>query len=113
MTVIQVVIEGYKVYIGTNDIENTQIILDAKKEQIDVVWFHLSKFPSPHLLLFGELQEIPKGVLYECARILVSRSKYKHMKGLYVDYLPLKCVRALPKPGLVTLLAKPQKIQVK
>lgn len=111
--VIQTIINDYKVFIGTNDTENTQIILDAKKEQLSAVWFHLSKFPSPHLLLFGELQEIPKGILYECARIVVSRSKYKHMKGLYVDYLPLKCVKALPKAGQVLLLAKPQKIQVK
>lgn len=95
-------IEGFTVYIGKNNVQNDYLSLKfAGKNDI---WFHTQKIHGSHILLQNpENSDIPESVLLACATLAKENSKAKNSSNVPVDYCLAKFVKKSPgaKPGLV------------
>lgn len=98
-------IDGYTVYIGKNNIQNDYISL--KLSNPNDVWFHAQKIHGSHVLLRNpenlELDEIPENVLFNCAKLAKENSKASDSLNVCVDYCLAKFVKKASgaKPGMV------------
>ena len=96
-------IDGYTVYIGKNNIQNDYISL--KLSNPNDVWFHAQKIHGSHVLLRNpenlELDEIPENVLFNCAKLAKENSKASDSLNVCVDYCLAKFVKKASgaKPG--------------
>jgi predicted ribosome quality control (RQC) complex YloA/Tae2 family protein len=74
------------------------------------VWFHLSSFPSPHVILEEEMGQkgLNLDLILKCAEKCREYSKYKNMKKIYVDYTPLKNLKITDTPGEVEFVSNAQ-----
>ena len=70
----------YYIKIGKNSSDNWNIIDNSDKNDI---WFHLDKFPSPHVIL-KFTDNINENVLIECANYCKKYSKYKNFPTKYL-----------------------------
>ena len=100
-----VVIDGYTVYIGKNNMQNDYLSLRFANP--NDVWFHAQKIHGSHVLLRNsenlELDEIPENVLFNCARLAKENSKAENSLNVSVDYCLAKFVKKASgaKPGMV------------
>lgn len=79
---LETFIHGIPCKVGQSAQENWKLLDKAKPEYF---FFHLSSFPSCYVML--ECDEIPYiETIYECAKLCKSRTKYKNVPNLYVDY---------------------------
>ena len=96
-------IMGYKVYVGKNNIQNSNLSL--KFARPNDIWFHAQKIHGSHVLLRIENlnDDVPEEVLYECAKLAMKNSKAKNATNVAVDYCEAKFVKraANGKPGMV------------
>ena len=96
-------IMGYKVYVGKNNIQNSNLSL--KFARPNDIWFHTQKIHGSHVLLRIENlnDDVPEEVLYECAKLAMKNSKAKNATNVAVDYCEAKFVKraANGKPGMV------------
>ena len=95
-------IDGFKVYVGKNNIQNDYLTLKfaTKKDY----WFHTQTVHGSHVILKNpEDKEIPVEVLYECAKLACKYSKAANSSNTPVDYCPVKFVKkpSGAKPGKV------------
>lgn len=74
------------VKIGENASDNWTLIDEAEP---DYYWFHLTKFPSSHVILC-HTGDITKSIILECATLCKEHSKYKNLKNVKVDYTHCK-----------------------
>lgn len=97
--------------IGQNADENAHLVRISCPHSL---WFHLSKFPSPHgILSFPPDTEITEDILHTCAIHVKALSKHKNAQNISMDILPLLYVKNVPtNPGTVSLLKKPRCIHV-
>lgn len=97
--------------IGQNAQENAYMVHKAGPDDI---WFHLSKFPSPHgLLSFPPDTDITDEIIITCCQQVKALSKHKHAPRISMDVLPAKYVKNIPTQiGAVTLLKQPNKVHV-
>jgi len=84
----------FEANVGKNAQENWDLISNASQNDI---WFHLgSGMPSPHVILKipnnFSLKKIPKQVIYWCANLCKSNSKYSDIKKVTVIYTEIKNV---------------------
>ena len=99
------VIDGFTIYIGKNNIQNDYISL--KFANPNDVWFHAQKIHGSHVLLRNpenlELDEIPENVLFNCAKLAKENSKASDSLNVCVDYCLAKFVKKASgaKPGMV------------
>lgn len=100
-----VIIDGYTVYIGKNNMQNDYLSLRFANP--NDVWFHAQKIHGSHVLLRNsenlELDEIPENVLFNCARLAKENSKAENSLNVSVDYCLAKFVKKASgaKPGMV------------
>jgi len=92
-------------YIGENAKDNFNILSQAKQNDL---WFHLSKCSSPFVILHGKQN---KTNINYAALLCKMNSKYKHMKNISIDYLPVKYVKKSIPVGTVELKKKPKIIK--
>ena len=98
--------------IGQNATENTKLVQEAKKvSKENILWFHLSDFPSCHVLLYTE-SEMSKLIKLHCARLCKDNSKYKNLNKVKVDVLSVKYIKCTKTPGEVQLIKRPEKLMV-
>ena len=95
-------IDGFKVYVGKNNIQNDYLTLKfaTKKDY----WFHTQTVHGSHVILKNpEDKEISPEVLYECAKLACKYSKAANSSNTPVDYCPVKFVKKPhgAKPGKV------------
>lgn len=94
---------GYKVYVGKNNMQNNNLTLKFAKS--NDIWFHAQKIHGSHVILRVENsnEDIPKDVLYECAKLAMKNSKAKNATNVPVDYCLIKFVKRAQngKPGMV------------
>jgi len=66
--------QDYKIFIGQNRGENTQLVDTADPKNI---WFHIANSPSCHILLKTtcKMKEVPLQVIKRCACLCKSHSK--------------------------------------
>ncbi|MGN1298740.1 MAG: NFACT family protein [Candidatus Scatovivens sp.] len=96
-------IDGYNVYYGKNNIQNSYLTLKfASKKDI---WFHVQKLHGSHVVLKvnNSDEEIPENVIFECAKLAKENSKAATSLNVPVDYCKIKFVKKAPggKPGMV------------
>ena len=96
-------VEGFKVYVGKNNIQNDYLTLKfADKNDI---WFHTKDIHGSHVILKVNNQKdnIPDSILYKCAQIAVQHSKGKDSYNVPVDYCKVQYVKKpnKAKPGMV------------
>jgi predicted ribosome quality control (RQC) complex YloA/Tae2 family protein len=74
--------EGVTYWIGKNAQDNWDII--GKSEQT-WLWFHLEKFPSSHVIICKNSDEISKDEINSACKLLIENSKYK-FKNIGIVY---------------------------
>lgn len=100
-----VIIDGYTIYVGKNNIQNDYISL--KLARPNDVWFHTQKIHGSHVLLKNtenlEIDEIPENVLFNAAKLAKENSKAVSSINVSVDYCLAKFVKKASnsKPGMV------------
>lgn len=96
-------IMGYKVYVGKNNIQNSNLSLKFARPYD--IWFHTQKIHGSHVILRIENQndDIPEELLYECAKLAMKNSKAKNATNVAVDYCEARFVKKASngKPGMV------------
>jgi predicted ribosome quality control (RQC) complex YloA/Tae2 family protein len=104
-----ILVENYTVKIGQNQGEN-QTLLETMDE--NDTWFHLADYPSPHLVINADYQNLSKQIIYHLAVLLKQNTKYKHEHALPIHYCLRKELGLTSTPGQVQLLGKYKTIRV-
>lgn len=104
-----VTVNGYVIKIGENARENTTLVRHAKKKHL---WFHLTNFPSPHVVLeCSDPNIVPDEVKRQCAALVRSYSaRQQSPKLVHVDMLRMRWVKPTDVDGEVELLKGPQSV---
>ncbi len=90
--------DGSVAGLGENGQENWNLI-SSQKIDPKFYWFHLSSFPSGHLVLFAS--ELSPEIAQECYELCRAHSKYKKDKNLKVDCTQIKNLRKTERVGEV------------
>ncbi len=95
-------INGFKVYVGKNNIQNDYLTLKfaSKKDY----WFHTQTVHGSHVILKNnENKTVDPETLYECAKIACKYSKASNSSNTPVDYCLVKYIKkpSGAKPGKV------------
>ena len=93
-----IVIDGYSIKIGQNKNEN-QLLLETMKQ--NYTWFHIKDYPSAHLWVEDDFNNISKNLLYKCALELKKNSKFKKWNNIEIIYTLGKNLTLTNTPGLV------------
>ena len=80
--------------VGNNAKENWLLLDNAPPTAI---FFHLSSFPSCYVILYNSKYD--PLFLYKAAKICLDNTKYRNIKGIYVDYTPISNVEKGDTPG--------------
>ena len=84
------------VEIGENAKENDLLI--SSSEPTDY-WFHLSSFPSPHVVVHYHSPDLD--TIYFAANLCKENSKYRRLKNINVEYTSICNLRKTDKIGEV------------
>jgi len=96
--------DGTEIYIGENAIDNWDLI---EASGSDWLWFHLTSFPSCHVVLHNKGNLADNIIL--SARYCRDNTKYKNMKNIKVSYCEIKnLVKFIPKIGSVAFKSNRQ-----
>ena len=95
-------INGFKVYVGKNNVQNDYLTLKfaSKKDY----WFHTQSIHGSHVILkVNDNEELNYDTLYECAKLACKYSKAVNSSNTPVDYCQVKYVKkpSGAKPGKV------------
>ena len=94
-------IEGYRVLIGKNNIQNDYITtkLASKKD----LWFHTKNIPGSHVVVMCDGEDVSDETILFAATLAAKNSKASNSANVPVDYTPIKFVKkpAGAKPGMV------------
>ena len=91
----------FDIIIGKNAQENWDIIDNASQTDI---WFHLDDFPSCHVILVtdsNDIKKFNKQTLIYCASLCKTNSKYATLKKIGVIYTKIHNVKKGDKVGSV------------
>lgn len=80
---------SYKCIVGGNAKENWRLLEDANSTDI---FFHLAEFPSCYVILECT-EDVSHVIIAQCARICLEHTKYRNVKGIYVDYTLISNVK--------------------
>jgi len=111
----QLLIQNYPCFIGENAKENWDILTKAYlNKNPNYLFFHLSSFPSCYVILHSE-EKVENNVIEECARLCLDHTKFRNMKGIYVDYTFISNTRKGDIVGEVEYISgrKVKKIRMK
>ena len=86
--------------VGGNKKENWELLDNAKPE---FWWLHLSHFPSAYVII--ENENPSENMLKEGGIICKSKSKYKNMKNLRIDYTQCSNLEKGGKEGEVIYIS--------
>lgn len=95
------IIDGFKVYIGTNHTKNAYLTFNkAKKEDI---WFHAKAISGSHVVLETDNQKVPESTIEKTAALAAYYSQGKESGKVAVDYTMIRYVKKIPDslPGHV------------
>lgn len=102
---------GITIKVGERDHENTALVKEAKKykqqnQKDTVLWFHLSSFQSPHVLLY--IFDPPKNcnlsrIKQFCGNLCKEKSKFKNYKGLKCACVSVEKLKTTETPGQVLI----------
>jgi predicted ribosome quality control (RQC) complex YloA/Tae2 family protein len=99
----------YTIKIGQNQYEN-QLLLESMNPEH--TWFHISGFPSPHLVIDANYENLSKAMIYKIAILLKQNTKYRKENNIDIDYTLRKNLQLTETPGMVYLRGKYHTIKV-
>ncbi|MDR0751324.1 MAG: NFACT family protein [Christensenellaceae bacterium] len=97
---LNIIIEGFSVYIGKNNYQNDAVTFDIGSGRD--IWLHVKNYHSAHGIIITEGREIPFSVISKAAQYVAEMSSARAADRVEVDYTFRKHVKKLGKPGLVT-----------
>lgn len=103
--------EDHLIKIGRNAKENDELVKNSPKTSL---WLHLgNKMSSPHgIIEHLKGNEINKDIIYYTGCLIKKFSKYKYIKLVTIEYLPLISVKpSLFELGLVYITKVPKTIK--
>lgn len=94
-------VEGYKIMVGKNNIQNDY--LTTKLAQKSDLWFHVKGIPGSHVIVFCKGEPLSDETIIYAATLAATNSKAKDSAQVPVDYTPVKFVKkpSGAKPGMV------------
>jgi predicted ribosome quality control (RQC) complex YloA/Tae2 family protein len=101
--------EIYTIRIGQNQYENHALLESMEPEH---TWFHVSEFPSSHLVINTNYETLSKLMIYKIAVLLKQHTKYKKENNISIDYTLRKNLQLTKTPGLVYIKGKHYTIKV-
>ena len=90
---------GIKCYVGKNKEDNWNLLDYAFKTNMSWIFFHLSSFSSPYLILEADYEFTDNETIAEAAEILKRNTKYSNLKNIYIDYTILSNVKKTDTVG--------------
>ncbi len=95
------VYEGYRIFVGRNNLENDKITFSAKQEDM---WLHAKDYHSSHAIIESKGNKISDDVIVVCAEICAYYSKGREGGKTEIVYTNKKFVKkpSKSKPGFVT-----------
>ena len=100
--------ENFKIIIGQNAKENWEIIDNSNN---DWYWFHLTSFPSCHVILCSN--DITQKNMLLSAEYCKKNSKYKNYSNLKVSYCQVKNIKKGDDIGSVHFISNRKVKQIK
>lgn len=88
--------DNVTIYLGENAQENWDLVTRAHP---DYWWFHLSSFPSSHVVLCSFA--LTNSLRNECVRLCREHSKFRKIPNLKVDYTLVSNLRKGDEVGEV------------
>lgn len=80
-----------KICVGENAQENWELIDSSTQNSM---WFHLDKFPSPHVVVsLSNNKKISNITINYAATLCKTYSKYKDIRNIYVIYTTIKNIK--------------------
>jgi len=93
----------YTIQIGQNQNENDSLLKSAEHNH---TWFHLSDYPSPHLVINVDYNLLSKEQIYRIACILKKNTKYRKENYISIDYTLRSNIELTNEIGKVLLHRK-------
>ena len=104
----EAIINGFKIYIGHNNVQNNYIISRLAKDED--IWFHLKDYPGAHIVLKVPDSIIPsKEVILKCCELAKINSVKKGAGKVSVIYTQKKYLKRPPKTELAYVTYKNEK----
>lgn len=93
--------EGFKIFVGRNNLMNDRLTLKASKNYD--LWFHTKDTPGSHVVVQNDGREFTDKVIREAAMLAAKNSKASESSNVPVDYTIIKNVKkpSGAKPGMV------------
>lgn len=99
----------YTIKIGSNAEENHTLV---ESMEPDDSWFHLDEYPSPHLVINADYDNLSKKMIYQIALLLKQNTKYKKEAELRIIYTRRKYIELTKVPGRVIIKGKLESIKI-
>jgi predicted ribosome quality control (RQC) complex YloA/Tae2 family protein len=99
----------YTIKIGSNAEENHALVESMEPNDS---WFHLDEYPSPHLVINTDYDNLSKKMIYQIALLLKQNTKYKKEAELSILYTHRKNLITTKIPGTVTIKGKYESIKI-
>jgi len=77
------VIDGFNIKIGQNKEENEVLLNNMSTND---TWFHVKEYPSAHLWVEEDYNNLTKIQIYKCALELKKRGKYRKLNNIEIIY---------------------------
>jgi predicted ribosome quality control (RQC) complex YloA/Tae2 family protein len=91
-------IDGYAVKIGQNRDENEKLLYYMNA---NFTWFHVKDYPSAHLWIEEDFNNLTKKQIYKCALELKKSGKYRKWNNIEIIYTLGKNLKKTNTPGTV------------
>jgi predicted ribosome quality control (RQC) complex YloA/Tae2 family protein len=99
----------YTIKIGSNAEENHTLVESMEPNE---TWFHLDEYPSPHLVINVDYDNLSKKMIYQIALLLKQNTKYKKETELTILYTHRKNIELTKVPGRVSIKGKYKTIKI-
>jgi hypothetical protein len=111
--------DKYTICVGKTREQNQALVLRTKKMNQNALWFHVGNgFSSPHGILYDNSKntatKYDKDAIVRVAGLVkqFSKESIRYLRGITVEYIPIKYVETTETPGQVHLKKTPNKIVV-
>ena len=103
-----ILLDDYHIKIGQNKEEN-ELLLNTMSG--DFTWFHIKNYPSAHLWIDEDFNNLTKKQIYNCALELKKSGKYRKWNNIEIIYTQGKNLKKTNTPGTV-ITSKTKTIKV-
>jgi hypothetical protein len=111
--------DKYTILVGRTQEQNQALVLRTKRMSQNALWFHVGNgLSSPHGVLYDNSKntatKYDKDAIIRAAGLVkqFSKESIRSLRGITVEYIPIKYVDTTDVPGQVHLKKSPNKIVI-